>query len=700
MTGRLRPRRPTLVVGSGTLARRLVATLAAAPGTRSGDLAVVSERPGDAAPPGGVPVAGALPDLGRLIAALRPRRIVVALEERRGRLPADPLLEARVRGVAVEDGVAAYERLTGKLAIEALNPGAIIFGGGFRVPRAARLASRLLSLAVAVAGLIAGAPLGALIALLIALDSRGGVFFVQERVGLDGRRFHLLKFRSMHPAAAAPSEWARDNGDRITRVGRWLRRFRLDELPQFLNILRGDMDLIGPRPHPASNVALFLRTVPYYALRMSVRPGMTGWAQVRYGYANNLEEETEKMRYDLYYIKHRGLALDLRILCDTLRIVLLGRGAERTVVAAAPGRMAIAAPGGGAAAARLLGPASLQPRGVPAAARHHRPGGGPFPGGGGTWAGRGTLLLFSGLVLAGAAWGWPAAALAAPAIAGDGTGLAADPAALAAGFAPGDLFVSLRTGQVQWFGPDGRLKAVLANRIQGKAEGMGFDAAGNLYVTHYCADASWCLAGNAVEVFDPLGTSRGAFGGGYDCNPYAVAFDRGGRVYVGQADCTGDLLVFDAGGARLAALDVAIDWRGAARIDLAPDGCTLHYTSQGPNVKRYDVCAGRQLADFNAAPLPGGVAHALRLLPDGGALVAVADAIARLDARGVLTRTYDVSGEPDLWLGLDLAGDGTFWASNYGSSNVVRFDLATGTVLAVFNTGTPTTTIKDVLVRR
>ena len=273
-------------------------------------------------------------------------------------------------------------------------------------------------------------------------------------------------------------------------------------------------------------------------------------------------------------------------------------------------------------------------------------------------------------------------------------------AQIAPASAPGDLFVTLRTGQVQQFAPDGRLKAVLANRIQGKAEGLGLDAAGNLYVTHYCADASFCLAGNAVEMFAPNGMSRGAFGSGYGCNPYSVAFDRGGRVYVGQADCSGDLLVFDAAGAPLASFDVAPDSRGSARIELAPDGCTMYYTSQGPNVKRFDVCAGRQLPDFNTAPLPGGVSYTLRVLPDGGILVAIAASIARLDARGVLVRTYDVPGEPELWFGLDLAGDGTFWASNYGSSNIVHFDLSTGTVLGAFNTGTPTTTVKDVLVRR
>ncbi len=274
------------------------------------------------------------------------------------------------------------------------------------------------------------------------------------------------------------------------------------------------------------------------------------------------------------------------------------------------------------------------------------------------------------------------------------------PAAGGLSFSSGDVLVSLRSGQVQWWSAGGILNGVLVNAIPGKAEGMGFDAAGNLYVTHYCADASVCLAGNSVEKFTPNGVSLGAFGSGYDCNPYAVAFDRGGRAYIGQADCSGDIRAFDGSGIYLASFDVAPESRGSARIDLASDGCTMFYTSQGPSVKRFDVCSNRQLANFNAAPIPGGYTGALRVLPDGGVLVATASMIARLSAAGALVQTYDVPGEPDLWIGLDLAGDGTFWASNYGSSNVVRFDLATGTVLAGFNTGTPTTTIKDVLVKR
>jgi len=266
-------------------------------------------------------------------------------------------------------------------------------------------------------------------------------------------------------------------------------------------------------------------------------------------------------------------------------------------------------------------------------------------------------------------------------------------------FAPGDVLVSMRTGEVQWRDGSGALVSVLVNAIPGKAEGMGFDAAGNLYVSHYCADASVCLAGNTVERFSPQGISLGAFGSGYDCNPYSFAFDRLGSVYVGQADCTGDIRRLDGSGAQRAAFDVAPDNRGSARIDLASDGCTMFYTSQGPNVKRFDVCSNRQLPNFNAAPIASGYGGSLRILPDGGVLVATSNDIARLDSGGRLVRTYDLTGEPDLWIGLDLVGDGTFWASNYGSSDVVRFDLATGASLATINAGTPTTTVKDVLVK-
>jgi len=327
-----------LLLGASPLAVQLIEELRARPEVEI--LGVVD----DAVVPSSLPTRlnrlGSLDDLGRVLHEQHPTRIIVTLTARRGRLPVRLLLKARLRGVHVEDGLDTYERLTGKLAIEALPPSALVFSAGLRKSRLLQGVSRGLSVFVAAVGLLALLPLLAVIAALVVLDSPGPALFAQGRVGAGGRRFKLLKFRTMIAARTAPSQWAGDNGNRITRVGKWLRRFRLDELPQLLNVLRGEMNLVGPRPHPVSNFELFLHKIPYYWVRASVLPGMTGWAQVRYRYANNLEEETEKMRYDLYYIKHRSLWLDLRILAETLKVVLLGHDAAVATRAAETARPA------------------------------------------------------------------------------------------------------------------------------------------------------------------------------------------------------------------------------------------------------------------------------------------------------------------------------------------------------------------------
>jgi exopolysaccharide biosynthesis polyprenyl glycosylphosphotransferase len=313
-----------LILGTTPLASAIVELMRSTP--YSGyEILVVAEN--GSTPVGFSPVeslVGSLDCLGKILEEVQPYRIIIALAERRARLPVRDLLEARVRGCIVEDGVNVYERLTGKLAIETLTPSTLIFSGDFRKSRLDLAAGRCISLLVSVIGLILCSPLIALVALAIKIDSRGSVFFIQDRVGMAARRFRLFKFRTMHIANGPTSEWAGDNATRITRVGKWLRKYRLDELPQFFNVMRGDMNLVGPRPHPVSNFELFNEHIPYYWLRTKVRPGITGWAQVRYQYANNLDEETEKMRYDLYYIKHLSVAFDLRILFDTVKTVLFG----------------------------------------------------------------------------------------------------------------------------------------------------------------------------------------------------------------------------------------------------------------------------------------------------------------------------------------------------------------------------------------
>ncbi len=272
-------------------------------------------------------------------------------------------------------------------------------------------------------------------------------------------------------------------------------------------------------------------------------------------------------------------------------------------------------------------------------------------------------------------------------------------------FAPGDVVLSFENGSVQWRAPDGALKGVLAGTVPGPAEGMRFDAAGNLYVTRWCAHPCW--TSDTVEKFNTSGVWQGTFGSGYNCRPHALAFDAAGNAYVGQADCTGDVLMFSREGNLQATYAVAPENNGSFWVDLAPDGCTLFYTSWGPNVKRFNVCTNRQLADFNRVPLPGGETHGLRVLPGGGVLVSSGAVIARLDASGVLVQTYSVpTGEPQYWAGLDLVGDGTFWAANYYASiffnnaNVYRFDLTTGAIRGSFNTGTPDRDVVDVRVSR
>jgi len=311
-----------LVLGAGPLAHGVIAALRARSRPRCRVVGVVAD--GDEEPPSHCHVLGRVEELEEVVESVRPQRIVVALTTRRGRMPVRPLLELRVRGVAVEDGAELYERLTGKLAIEALVPSALIFSPECRSYLFTRALGRGLSLVVALLGLLLTLPLIGLIALLVVADSGRPAFFCHERIGLGGRRFRLVKFRTMRRASRAASEWERDNLERITFVGHWLRRFRLDELPQFWNVLKGDMNLVGPRPHPLRHLRLFQDRIPYYRLRLAVRPGITGWAQVRYRYANDLEEETEKMRYDLYYIKHQSPWLDLRIAVDTVRVMLRG----------------------------------------------------------------------------------------------------------------------------------------------------------------------------------------------------------------------------------------------------------------------------------------------------------------------------------------------------------------------------------------
>lgn len=266
-------------------------------------------------------------------------------------------------------------------------------------------------------------------------------------------------------------------------------------------------------------------------------------------------------------------------------------------------------------------------------------------------------------------------------------------------FGRGDVFVSLEPGPVQWRLPDGTLRAILEPTVPGLGEGMAFDAGGNLYVARWRSD-SMGLSGNTIERFNTLGISQGTVGQGFDCDPHAIVFDSAGSAFVGQAGCRRSLLKFVPGQPVPIEYLPAEDYQGLFWIDLAPDNCTIFYTSYGRNVKRYDTCARAQLPDFNDQPLPGAASHDLRVLPDGGVLVSSGRVIARLNRFGAVVRTYEVPGDGVLWAGLDLTADGGFWVADYYSSNVFRFDLASGAVLGSFNTGTPANTAVGVRVMK
>jgi exopolysaccharide biosynthesis polyprenyl glycosylphosphotransferase len=328
-----------LILGGGPLASRIAQEIELSGRLHVEPAGMVDDRPSQ----GPWPWLGRLDRLKEIVERVHPHHIVVALEDRRGHLPLAQLLESRARGVVVEEALAVYERLTGKIAIEALTPGALIMTKGFRNDATSEKMARLVSVTAAIAGLLALAPFLVLVAVAISIDSGGPNLFLQDRAGKNGQPFRLLKFRTMHPAEVHRSEWVQDNFDRITRLGRFLRRFRIDELPQLVNILRGEMNLVGPRPHPMSNQEEFMERIAYYGLRSTVRPGVTGWAQIQYGYANNIDEETEKMRYDLYYIKNRSLWLDFTIIVRTFAIMLRGSGSSKVRTRVPPCQTALAA---------------------------------------------------------------------------------------------------------------------------------------------------------------------------------------------------------------------------------------------------------------------------------------------------------------------------------------------------------------------
>ncbi len=324
-------RKRLLVLGSGQLAKDLCQVLLSKRGRLFevvGFLDRESSRVGERLV--NPSIIGTFEQLFETVERYRVQTIAVCLEDRRAVLPVQTLLDFKAMGLEVVDGHRLYEEESGRLSIDLLKPSVLIFSTGFRRRTVTMGFKRLLDLVGSAAGLLVLAPLFLLVGILIKLDSAGPVFYMQTRVGARGQPYVIWKFRSMRMDAevSGTARWATAEDPRTSRVGRWLRRWRIDELPQLINVLKGEMSLVGPRPERPVFVQELRGIIPYYDIRHTVRPGITGWAQIRFGYGASAEDAHVKLQYDLYYVKNLSMILDFRILTETARVVLFGEGAR------------------------------------------------------------------------------------------------------------------------------------------------------------------------------------------------------------------------------------------------------------------------------------------------------------------------------------------------------------------------------------
>lgn len=272
---------------------------------------------------------GDVPELPAIVKNTVPDILVVAPDGWRGTLPIEDLLKVKFTMCDVIDGPAFYEQITGRILVEEIRPSSIIFTRGFQSSRLEDIIKRIFDLIFALFGLIVTSPIMLLTAIAILLESPGPIFYRQHRVGKDGKDFKVIKFRSMRQDAEKDGpRWASENDPRITRVGRIIRKLRIDELPQFINVIKNDMSFVGPRPERRFFVDQLEKAIPFYTLRMHAKPGITGWAQINYPYGETFEDAKEKLKYELYYMKHRSLWLDLVIIFQTIKVAIKGRGSQ------------------------------------------------------------------------------------------------------------------------------------------------------------------------------------------------------------------------------------------------------------------------------------------------------------------------------------------------------------------------------------
>jgi sugar transferase (PEP-CTERM system associated) len=330
LTRRVAPRERLLIVGTSTAAIGLARELF----DRRQELGVeivgfVDPDPARVGMPVINPgVIGAIDDIPGIVRARNVDRVVVSLADARGKLPMDKLLDMKMDGVTFDHLASVYEELTGKIAVENLRPSWLIFSSGFKKSNLVRASKRFIDGSAALVGLICAAPIMLVVAAAVRLTSPGPAIYRQQRVGIGNKLFTVYKFRSMRQDAEASTGavWARRNDSRVTPFGRFMRRTRLDELPQLWNVLIGDMSLVGPRPERPEFVKQLTEQIPFYGQRHAVRPGLTGWAQVRYAYGASVEDSMEKLQYDLFYIKNLSIPLDLFIVFSTIKTVLFRHG--------------------------------------------------------------------------------------------------------------------------------------------------------------------------------------------------------------------------------------------------------------------------------------------------------------------------------------------------------------------------------------
>ncbi len=319
---------PIVLIGTGNLAMDIAREIEEKKDSGYKISAFVGARP-PSYNPNNAPVFADASNLLKHCAAAEVHRIIIALDDRRGTMPVRNLLQCKLQGIEIDEGITFYEAITGKILVKKVNPGWLIFSEGFRTGRIRYLVKRAMDIVFSVSGLLFSLPVTLPTALLIKLESPGPVFYCQERVGEKGKPFKVVKFRSMRQDAEKNGAvWAQENDPRVTRIGAFIRRTRIDEIPQMWNVLKGEMSFVGPRPERPVFVERLTRVIPYYSLRHSVKPGLTGWAQVCYPYGASEEDALRKLEYDLYYIKNSSVFIDILVVFRTVKTILFQKGAR------------------------------------------------------------------------------------------------------------------------------------------------------------------------------------------------------------------------------------------------------------------------------------------------------------------------------------------------------------------------------------